>query len=57
MFITNLGNNPFPVASQDIMALNVLINKWFNNWELIVTVGQPGRLVIRPVLSQFIFIL
>lgn len=47
---TSLNNSSLPVQVKRVMALNVLVNKWSSNWELIVTVGQHGR----PVIMAFI---
>lgn len=49
-FPTSLDKSSFPVQVRRVLALNVLVNKWSSNWELIVTVGQHGR----PVIMAFI---
>lgn len=54
-FTTSLNNSPFPVQVKTVLTLNVLVNKWSSNWELIVTVGQHGRLVIMAFIVTINF--
>lgn len=53
--ITSLNHSSFPGQLKTVLTLNVLVNKWSNNWELIVTVGPHGRLVIMAFIVTINF--